>query len=62
MEHKKYEVGHSIYTENELWNFIVTLSRIKSRYDFLNEEEQPKYRACKVAIDAIKAIMGIDKL
>lgn len=60
-EHKKYELAHGIYTENELWEIISELSDIRAGYSIFDAEEHPKYRACRIAIDAIRTIMGVDK-
>lgn len=60
MEHKKYELAHGIYTENELWEIISTLSDIRAGYSIFDAEEHPKYHACRVAIDAIRTIMEVD--
>lgn len=46
--------------ENELWEVISILSDIRAGYSIFDAEEHPKYRACKVAIDAIRTIMGAD--
>lgn len=58
----KYKVGFCEYTENELWQSIVILSGFKVGYSPFDAEERHKYLAYKVAIDAIKKIMGVDKM
>lgn len=59
MKHKKYELSHGIYTENELWEVISTLSDIRAGYNLFNAEEYPKHHACSVAIDALRVVMGV---
>lgn len=59
MKHKKYEFLNGIYTENELWEVISTLSDMRAGYNLFDAEEYPKHHACGVAINAIRTIMGV---
>ena len=56
---KKYEFLHGIYTENELKNAISVLHDIASGCNIFDAEEYPKHHACSVAIDALRAIVGV---
>lgn len=56
---KKYEFLHGIYTENELKNAISVLHDIESGYNIFDAEDYPKSYACRIAIDALRTIVGV---
>lgn len=55
---KKYEFIRGIYTENELKNAISVLVDIESGYKLFDAEDYPKRCACRIAIDALRTIVG----
>lgn len=47
-----------IWDREEVWEAIHELSDIRARYSLFEEEERPKYRACSLAIEALREIIG----
>lgn len=56
---KKYEFLHGIYTENELKNAISVLLGIQANYNIFDAEDYTKSCACRIAIDALRTIVGV---